>query len=143
MDACRWPGVMGQPCEMAGPGHELWYMCRAGDSGSVRGASHRDRSTSGGRGATPGEAIVHSIDIGPRSAQDPPARPAPAIEVIGVERRYGDFQAVRGISFEVCPGEVFALLGVNGAGKTSALEVVEGLAVPSGGSVRVLGHDPQ
>ncbi len=67
----------------------------------------------------------------------------PAIEVVGLERRYGRFHAVRGISFEVHAGEVFALLGVNGAGKTSALEVVEGLSAPSAGSVRVLGHDPR
>ncbi|WP_409328437.1 ABC transporter ATP-binding protein [Trujillonella humicola] len=66
----------------------------------------------------------------------------PAVEVVDLERRYGAFPAVRGISFEVRPGEVFALLGVNGAGKTSALEVVEGLARPSAGRVRVLGRDP-
>ena len=47
----------------------------------------------------------------------------------------GEVKAVRGISFEVRPGEVFALLGVNGAGKTSALEVLVGLARPDGGSV--------
>ena len=85
---------------------------------------------------------MHSIDIGPRPGHYPTG-PAPAIEVAGLERRYGDFHAVRGISFEVHTGEVFALLGVNGAGKTSALEVLEGLAAPSGGSVRILGHDPQ
>ncbi|WP_222194545.1 ABC transporter ATP-binding protein [Modestobacter italicus] len=67
---------------------------------------------------------------------------APAIEVRDLRRSYGDFEAVRGISFEVQPGEVFALLGVNGAGKTSALEVLEGLAPAGGGSVRVLGADP-
>jgi ABC-2 type transport system ATP-binding protein len=65
-----------------------------------------------------------------------------AVEVAGLRRRYGSFEAVRGVSFAVAPGEVFALLGVNGAGKTSVLEVVEGLARAHGGSVRVLGADP-
>jgi ABC-2 type transport system ATP-binding protein len=68
---------------------------------------------------------------------------APAVEVTDLHRRYGSFEAVRGISFEVRPGEVFALLGVNGAGKTSALEVLEGLAPASDGTVRVLGRDPR
>jgi ABC-2 type transport system ATP-binding protein len=67
---------------------------------------------------------------------------APAVEVVDLRRRYGAFEAVRGISFEVRRGEVFALLGVNGAGKTSALEVLEGLAPADGGSVRLLGCDP-
>lgn len=71
-----------------------------------------------------------------------PVEAAPAIEVRDLRRSYGDFEAVRGISFEVQPGEVFALLGVNGAGKTSALEVLEGLAPAGGGTVRVLGADP-
>ncbi|GHG58304.1 ABC transporter ATP-binding protein [Streptomyces griseocarneus] len=69
------------------------------------------------------------------------------IEVSGLRRRYrqsGDegFEAVRGVSFTVRRGELFALLGTNGAGKTSTVEVLEGLARPSEGRVRVLGHDP-
>lgn len=70
-----------------------------------------------------------------------------AIEVSELRRRYGPagqrgFEAVRGVSFSVARGELFALLGTNGAGKTSALEVVEGLSPPDAGEVRVLGHDP-
>ncbi|MGW5674064.1 ABC transporter ATP-binding protein [Streptomyces sp. NPDC003860] len=65
------------------------------------------------------------------------------ITVEDLRRSYaGGFEAVRGISFSVARGEIFALLGTNGAGKTSTVELVEGLAAPSAGSVRVLGHDP-
>ncbi|MFJ3879186.1 ABC transporter ATP-binding protein [Streptomyces sp. NPDC090077] len=54
----------------------------------------------------------------------------------------GGFEAVRGVSFSVARGEVFALLGTNGAGKTSTVELLEGLAAPTGGRVRVFGLDP-
>ncbi|MFD4562012.1 ABC transporter ATP-binding protein [Streptomyces sp. NPDC058469] len=65
------------------------------------------------------------------------------IEVTDLRRVYGGgFEAVRGITFSVRRGEVFALLGTNGAGKTSTVELLEGLAPASGGRVRVLGHDP-
>ncbi|MER6716562.1 MULTISPECIES: ABC transporter ATP-binding protein [unclassified Streptomyces] len=65
------------------------------------------------------------------------------IEVTDLRRVYGGgFEAVSGISFSVRRGEIFALLGTNGAGKTSTVELLEGLAPPAGGRVRVLGHDP-
>ena len=65
-----------------------------------------------------------------------------AIEIHDLYRKYGDFTAVNGISLCVARGETFGLLGTNGAGKTSTLEVMEGLAAPSAGTVRVLGHNP-
>jgi len=69
------------------------------------------------------------------------------ITAVSLRRRYGGvnkqgYDAVRGVSFSVRRGELFALLGTNGAGKTSTLEVLEGLAAPTSGAVRVLGHDP-
>src|SRR6478735_4705352 len=65
------------------------------------------------------------------------------IAAYGVRRRYaGGFEAVSGVSFSVARGEIFALLGTNGAGKTSTVELLEGLAAPTGGTARVLGHDP-
>ncbi|MFF3918853.1 ABC transporter ATP-binding protein [Streptomyces sp. NPDC001852] len=65
------------------------------------------------------------------------------IEVTDLRRVYGGgFEAVRGITFSVARGEIFALLGTNGAGKTSTVELLEGLASPAGGRIRILGHDP-
>ncbi|MFJ9772798.1 ABC transporter ATP-binding protein [Kitasatospora sp. NPDC101157] len=76
-----------------------------------------------------------------------PGRPGRnVIEVTDLHRHYGtgatEYHAVRGVDLTVGRGELFALLGTNGAGKTSTMEVIEGLAAPSGGTVRVLGHDP-
>jgi ABC-2 type transport system ATP-binding protein len=68
---------------------------------------------------------------------------APAIEVTDLHKSYGSLEAVRGVSFEVQPGEIFGLLGPNGAGKTTTVEILEGYRERSGGSVRVLGKDPQ
>jgi ABC-2 type transport system ATP-binding protein len=67
----------------------------------------------------------------------------PVLRVENLTKRYGDVQAVRGISFEVAEGEVFGLLGPNGAGKTSTVEILEGLRNADGGTVSVCGYDPQ
>jgi ABC-2 type transport system ATP-binding protein len=67
---------------------------------------------------------------------------APAIEVSGLVKRYGDRTAVDGIDLHVARGEVFGLLGPNGAGKTTTVETLEGYRRPDGGVVRVLGLDP-
>jgi ABC-2 type transport system ATP-binding protein len=66
----------------------------------------------------------------------------PAIEVQGLRKTYGDFEAVRGIDFQVRRGEVFGLLGPNGAGKTTTVEILEGYRTRSAGEVTVLGFDP-
>ena len=67
----------------------------------------------------------------------------PILQVENLVKRYGDVEAVRGLSFSVEQGEVFGLLGPNGAGKTSTVEVLEGLRVPDGGKISVCGLDPQ
>jgi ABC-2 type transport system ATP-binding protein len=65
-----------------------------------------------------------------------------AIAVQGLRKSYQDFEAVRGIDFEVRRGEVFGLLGPNGAGKTTTVEILEGYRVRTAGTVSVLGFDP-
>jgi ABC-2 type transport system ATP-binding protein len=69
--------------------------------------------------------------------------PNPVLEVENLVKRYGEVEAVRGVSFSVEEGQVFGLLGPNGAGKTTTIEILEGLRDPDGGRVRVCGLDPQ
>jgi ABC-2 type transport system ATP-binding protein len=68
--------------------------------------------------------------------------PDVTIRVQGLRKAYGEFEAVRGIDFEVRRGEVFGLLGPNGAGKTTTVEILEGYRERSAGQVSVLGKDP-
>jgi ABC-2 type transport system ATP-binding protein len=63
-----------------------------------------------------------------------------AIDVDGLEKRYGDVHAVQGVSFSVARGETFGILGPNGAGKTTTLEMIEGLTAPDAGSIEILGQ---
>jgi ABC-2 type transport system ATP-binding protein len=65
----------------------------------------------------------------------------PAVQVSDLVKRYGDLEAVRGISFEVRPGETFGFLGPNGAGKSTTIKILCTLADPTSGSARVAGHD--
>ena len=67
---------------------------------------------------------------------------SPAIEVRALCKRYGDYEAVRGIDISVRRGEVFGLLGPNGAGKTTTVEILEGYRARTSGEVSVLGYDP-
>ena len=64
-----------------------------------------------------------------------------AVAVHNLEKRYGPIEAVRGISFEVAPGETFGFLGPNGAGKSTTINILCTLAAPTGGGAEVAGHD--
>ena len=63
------------------------------------------------------------------------------ISVKDLHKKYGDFEAVKGISFDVYEGEVFGLLGPNGAGKSTTLEIIETLRNKTSGTVTVDGLD--
>ncbi|MFB7762461.1 ABC transporter ATP-binding protein [Streptomyces xiamenensis] len=67
----------------------------------------------------------------------------PVIDVDRLNLVYGDFHAVKDLSFQVGREEFYALLGTNGAGKTSTLEIIEGHRTATSGTVRVFGHSPR
>jgi lipooligosaccharide transport system ATP-binding protein len=59
----------------------------------------------------------------------------------GLKKSFGDFEAVKGVDFEVYRGECFGFLGPNGAGKTTTMKMIYGAAVPTGGELKVVGLD--
>lgn len=76
----------------------------------------------------------------PESSSLPPG--TPLITAKGLVKRYGDFQAVSGIDFEVRKGESFGFLGPNGAGKSSTMRIIAATSQRSGGEMSILGKDP-
>ena len=66
--------------------------------------------------------------------------PEPALEVVGVRKRYGAAVALDGVDLAIHSGELFGLLGPNGAGKTTLMSILSGLADPDGGTVRLFGE---
>jgi ABC-type branched-subunit amino acid transport system ATPase component len=75
----------------------------------------------------------------PRSAPSPTEKP-PALELVGIEAGYGGIRALKGISLTVHEGEIVALIGSNGAGKSTTLKVISGLVRARSGEVRLLGE---
>ena len=65
------------------------------------------------------------------------------IEARELTKKYGDFAAVDGVSFDVAPGESFGLLGPNGAGKSTTMRMIGGTALRTSGVLTVLGLDPE
>lgn len=67
--------------------------------------------------------------------------PGPLVEMIGLSKRYGEFDAVKDLSLRVSPGEIVALLGPNGAGKTTTIRMLMGILQPTAGTATVGGFD--
>src|SRR4051794_13241743 len=69
------------------------------------------------------------------------AMPTAALDVRDLDKRFGNVTALAGVDLQVAPGEVVALLGQNGVGKTTLLRTIAGLVRPDAGRVRVAGRD--
>lgn len=77
-----------------------------------------------------------------KSATAPSPKAQDLISVHELRKRFGDFEALKGVSFAVSPGEIVGLIGANGAGKSTSMRIVLGLEAASSGQVSVLGQRP-
>jgi len=88
------------------------------------------------------EDATSEAETGQPAAQGAaPTSGVAAIEVDGLSKRYGEFEAVRDLSFRVHAGEVVGFLGPNGAGKTTTMRMLTGFIPPTDGTARIAGHD--
>lgn len=77
-----------------------------------------------------------------KSATAPSPKAQDLISVQELRKRFGDFEALKGVSFAVSPGEIVGLIGANGAGKSTSMRIILGLEAASSGQVSVLGQHP-
>jgi ABC-2 type transport system ATP-binding protein len=93
----------------------------------------------GGMASTTASPTLHRPPDGAAPAELPGR---PALDVEGVTKAYRGQQVLHGVSLTVAQGEIFGILGSNGAGKTTAVEIIQGIRSRDGGQVRLLGLDP-
>src|SRR5215470_12691557 len=108
------------------PGH-LCNSCREGNRASLL---HKEEDT-----------MINETTPQVSRPVEPTGKAVPAIEMIGLTKQFGTLKAVNHLSLEVEQGEVFGLLGPNGSGKTTTINMLSGLSVPSCGEVRVMGYE--
>ncbi|WP_206678507.1 ABC transporter ATP-binding protein [Alienimonas chondri] len=96
---------------------------------------------------SPAASTASPRDVEPRPPNAPSTDGPPVVDAVDLSKTYSDglfgrktVHALRGVSFQVRPGEIFGLLGPNGAGKTTLIKVLLGICRKSGGSATVLGH---
>ena len=120
---------------------ELGQSSQAGASDSVPA---QPASSSQAQPASPAPAQPASssqADSG-KSATAPSPQAQDLISVHELRKRFGDFEALKGVSFAVSPGEIVGLIGANGAGKSTSMRIILGLEAASSGQVSVLGQRP-
>jgi ribose transport system ATP-binding protein len=78
--------------------------------------------------------------VAPESESEPQSEPEYRVEMLGISKRYGLIDALRGVTIRVRPGEVVGLVGDNAAGKSTSMKVLSGAVIPDSGEVRVNGR---
>lgn len=150
---------LGEPWQRSAPLERAciaWQLCaqsgsdwqgfstELGHTGASNSAPAQPASSTHPQPASPVSAQPTSstqAGIG-KSATAPSPKAQDLISVQELRKRFGDFEALKGVSFAVSPGEIVGLIGANGAGKSTSMRIILGLEAASSGQVSVLGQRP-
>ena len=120
---------------------ELGQSSQAGASDSVP-AQPTSSTPAQPTSSTPAQPASSTQAGSGKSATAPSPKAQDLISVQELRKRFGDFEALKGVSFAVSPGEIVGLIGANGAGKSTSMRIILGLEAASSGQVSVLGQRP-
>ena len=120
---------------------ELGQSSQAGASDSVP-AQPASSTPAQPASSTPAQPASSTQAGSGKSATAPSPKAQDLISVQELRKRFGDFEALKGVSFAVSPGEIVGLIGANGAGKSTSMRIILGLEAASSGQVSVLGQRP-
>lgn len=120
---------------------ELGQSSQAGASDSVPAQPAASTQAQPAASTQPQPAASTQAGSG-KSATAPSPKAQDLISVQELRKRFGDFEALKGVSFAVSPGEIVGLIGANGAGKSTSMRIILGLEAATSGQVSVLGQRP-
>lgn len=145
---------LGEPWQRSAPLERAciaWQLCaQSGSDWQGFSAEFGQSSQAGASDSVPAQpaASTHPQPVSSTQASSSKSATAPSpkaqdlISVQELRKRFGDFEALKGVSFAVSPGEIVGLIGANGAGKSTSMRIILGLEAASSGQVSVLGQRP-
>lgn len=134
---------LGEPWQRSAPLERAciaWQLCA--QSGSDWQGFSTELGHTGASDSAPAQPASSTQAGSGKSATAPSPKAQDLISVQELRKRFGDFEALKGVSFAVSPGEIVGLIGANGAGKSTSMRIILGLEAASSGQVSVLGQRP-
>lgn len=137
---------LGEPWQRSAPLERAciaWQLCaQSGSDWQGFSTELGQSSQAGASDSVPAQPASSTQAGSGKSATAPSPKAQDLISVQELRKRFGDFEALKGVSFAVSPGEIVGLIGANGAGKSTSMRIILGLEAASSGQVSVLGQRP-
>lgn len=137
---------LGEPWQRSAPLERAciaWQLCaQSGSDWQGFSTELGQSSQAGASDSVPAQPASSAQAGSGKSATTPSPKAQDLISVHELRKRFGDFEALKGVSFAVSPGEIVGLIGANGAGKSTSMRIILGLEAATSGQVSVLGQRP-